>query len=75
MSGLWRGGGRPYWSRVCWVVRSYRDSVVDKAGGIDAVTASGTGVTVVAGNGPGADATCAVCSVDSGDGIGVATVV
>ena len=52
-----------------------RDPVVDKAGGIGAVTASGTGVTVVAGNGPGEDATCAVCSVDSGDGLGVATVV
>ena len=46
---------------------------MDKAGGIDAVTASGTGVTMVAGNGPSADATCAVCSVDSGDGGGVAT--
>ena len=46
---------------------------MDKAGGIDAVTASGTGVAVVAGNGPGADATCVVCSVDSGDGVGVAT--
>ena len=50
-----------------------RDSIVDKAGGIGAVAASGTGVTVVAGNGPGADVTCAVCSVDSGDGEGVAT--
>ena len=44
-----------------------------KAGGIGVVPASGTGVTVVAGNGPGADATCAVCSVDSGDGGGMAT--
>ena len=52
-----------------------RNPVVDKVGGIDGVTASGTGVTVIAGNGPGADAKCAVGSVDSGDGLGVATVV
>ncbi|MEC9280604.1 MAG: hypothetical protein VX947_06905, partial [Chloroflexota bacterium] len=50
-----------------------RDTVVDKAGGLGAVTGAGTRVTVVAGNGPGADATCVVCSVDSGDGVGVAT--
>ena len=73
MRGLWCGGGRAYWSRVCGGVKSIRDPVVDKAGGIGAEAAPGTGVTVVSGNGPGADATCAVCSVDSGDVGGVAT--